>query len=138
MSQSPKPAARPVDPRSGATADDGPTVTVPPDDLFELLNDDHVRRILRATRDEALPARELIDRCDASKPTVYRRLNRLADAGLVASRQAYDPDGHHRQTFRSTLDSVTVALTDDGLEADVETVDRSGDDRSAAFGRLDG
>jgi DNA-binding transcriptional ArsR family regulator len=136
MSQLRQRAARPRDARSGSTAD-APQVTVPPDDLFELLNDDHVRRILRATRGEALPARELIDRCDASKPTVYRRLNRLEDAGLVTSRQTYDPDGHHRQTFRSTLEAVTVALTDDGIEADVATVDRRPDDRTAAFAAPD-
>jgi predicted transcriptional regulator len=99
---------------------DEPTVSVPPDDLFDLLDDQYARTILEATRDEARRARELIELCDASKPTVYRRLNRLEDAGLVTARQTYDPDGHHCQVFRATLDEIVVDVGPDGLRADVE------------------
>jgi DNA-binding transcriptional ArsR family regulator len=127
MSQQRHRATRSSDAGSGSRAD----VATPPSDLFELLNDDYSRTILRATVEESLSARELIDRCDASKPTVYRRLNRLDDAGLVETRMAYDPDGHHRQTYRATIDSVTVSVTGEGIETDVAVVDRRDDGRDA-------
>jgi predicted transcriptional regulator len=107
------------EPREDEPDHDDRTASVPPTELFELLDDQYARTILEATREEALRARELIDRCEASKPTVYRRLNRLEDAGLVASRQAYDPDGHHCQVFRATFEAAVVDVGPDGIDAEL-------------------
>ncbi|WP_323675918.1 winged helix-turn-helix domain-containing protein [Halorubellus sp. PRR65] len=96
----------------------------PATDVLTLLAADHTQAILRHIHDAPAPARELAEACEASRTTVYRRLNRLADVGLVESRMAYDPDGHHRTVFETTVESLTLDVTDDGYAISVDA-DRS-------------
>jgi len=109
----------------------GPTEReLPAEDLLALLEADYTRTILAAIRSDPKPARALVEECGASRPTIYRRLNSLQDAGLVESRMAYDPDGHHRTVFESTLERVAIDVTDDGLSVTVITTDRNTSRRS--------
>lgn len=94
-----------------------------PDALLELLTADYTRAILAAIRTEPKPARVIAEECGASRPTVYRRLNSLEDAGLVASGMAYESDGHHRTVFEATLETLSLDLVDDGLSVTVTTRD---------------
>jgi len=97
--------------------DDSPGATA----LIELLGDDYVREFLAVIGDEAKPAREIARACDASRTTVYRRLNRLRDAGLVTEGMEYGAGGHHRRTFAAAVDRVAIGLDEDGFVAAVET-----------------
>jgi DNA-binding transcriptional ArsR family regulator len=101
----------------------GETTDVAPTTLLELLDDEYARGILEATVEEAAPARELAERLDASRATVYRRLERLEEAGLVEPAMTYDVDGYHRKVFRATLRSVTVTLDGGAVEATVDVTD---------------
>jgi len=101
-----------------------------PTTLLELLDDEYARGILEATVEEAVPARELAERLDASRATVYRRLERLEEAGLVEPTMSYDADGYHRKVFRATLRSVTVTLDGGAVETSVDVTDVTGGDRS--------
>ena len=56
------------------------------------------------------------DRLDASLSTVYRRLERLDDAGLVVEGTRPRADGHHDTVYSADLDEFTVSLADDGME----------------------
>jgi DNA-binding transcriptional ArsR family regulator len=104
-------------PSSRHATDHDAAVEVDPDEALDLLDDDYARELLQLTAGGARPARELIDRSSASKPTVYRRLNRLEDAGLVEARTAFDPDGHHHQVYRATIGELTIALVDGDVRA---------------------
>ncbi|WP_227134658.1 ArsR/SmtB family transcription factor [Halorubellus salinus] len=106
-----------------------------PTDLLTLLAADHTQTILRRIQSTPAPARDLADACDASRTTIYRRLNRLVDAGLVESRMRYDPDGHHRTVFEATLETLTVDITDDGyaLTVDPDQPDSDQPDADAAL-----
>jgi DNA-binding transcriptional ArsR family regulator len=95
------------------------TPSLAADDLLGLLDDDFARHILQATTAEAKPARALVRETNASRATVYRRLRRLEEAGLVATGLSIDDDGHHRTTYRACLDRATVELDDDGFTARV-------------------
>lgn len=106
---------------SRATQDRTDTANPTPDELLALLHDEYSMAILEEIRTEPKSARALTDICEASRPTIYRRLNRLEDAGLVESGMAYDADGHHRTVFEATVETVTVEVTDDGLSATVST-----------------
>lgn len=75
-----------------------------------LLDDEHAREILAATSIEPMGSADLAERCDASRQTVYRRLDRLEDAGLVAERTRPRPDGHHDTVYLATLDGLRVQL----------------------------
>ncbi|MBX0286493.1 helix-turn-helix domain-containing protein [Haloarcula salinisoli] len=110
---------------------------VPADPTLEtvvaLLDDDHARAILTATSDDALSAKELSERCDISQATVYRRVDRLTDAGLVTERTRPRADGHHDTVYAATLDELTVRLRDGELEFEL---DRVGDDVADRLTRL--
>ncbi len=111
-----------IDTRS--TRDPEPTTeeppTIDPDGLLELLADEHARSILKTISDEALPAREIANRINVSRATVYRRLNRLTDAGIVEASMVYRSDGRHRQRFHMVLDELKLAFNDgDVTVADV-------------------
>lgn len=82
---------------------------------LELLSDDCASRILSIVVTEPAPAREIAQRLDVSRATVYRRLDRLEEAGLVDATLSYDPGGHHRRVYRATVDQLTVTISDDGV-----------------------
>lgn len=109
------PAGSP-DPRSSATAADAGLDTA---EVLDLIGDEYVVDILRVLEGDPQPARELAEACDVSRPTVYRRLNRLSDAGLVDSRLAVSPDGHHRKVFRLMVTELTLEIGDDGFSGSV-------------------
>jgi predicted transcriptional regulator len=97
---------------------------VPTDDLLDLLSDDCTRELLGAIRTESKSARTLVEECGVSRPTVYRRLNRLQAVGLVTEQMAYDSDGHHRRTFTTAVETVGIELGDTGFEASLTIEDR--------------
>jgi len=105
-----------VDTQSTAS-DDSPAIAF--DELFALLGDEYVTDILQALSSGEMPARAIADECDMSRPTVYRRLERLNEAGVVASRLRPESDGHHRQQFRLVLEGVAVQFCEDGFDGQV-------------------
>lgn len=96
------------------------------EDLVELLTDGYTRRILRTIGDQELSAREIVERCDMSRATVYRRLNELKEHDMVASHIAFHPDGHHRKVFAVTLETVAFEMMEDAPVVRIE-VDDDGD-----------
>jgi DNA-binding transcriptional ArsR family regulator len=107
-----------VAPETDPTASD---TTVPSDatELLSVIGDEYARAVLRTLGDDALPAREITDRVDASRATVYRRLDRLTEIGVVETSMAYDADGHHRTQFRIAVDGLRFEF-DDQITVDAE------------------
>mgnify|MGYP002277122215 FL=1 len=80
-----------------------------------------------------MSASELEKRCDASGPTIYRRLERLREHGLIAERTRPDPNGgHHTQVYEPNLQRVTVELVDGELRLEIDRRE----DMSDRFTRL--
>jgi DNA-binding transcriptional ArsR family regulator len=97
------------------TAENGTSEPMGEEDLAaiaSLLEDEYARAILRHTNERPLSANDLMDRCDASKATTYRRIDRLQEHDLLESYQEYDPDGHHYEVYAATLDELSVRLED--------------------------
>ncbi len=86
---------------------------------IELLADEYVRMVLRCLADKPRSAPEITDRCAASRVTVYRRLNRLEEAGLVTVETEIDPTGNHHNIYQCCVDELTVALHSHGLDGSV-------------------
>lgn len=80
--------------------------------FLELLEDQHTQSILSGLSDGPLPARELVGSSDASRSTIYRRLNALARHGLVVTDMELHQNGHHRKLFETTLVRATIELVD--------------------------
>lgn len=99
-------------------------------ELLELLSDEYVRRLLAALEGAPRPACDLVRRCDMSKSTIYRRLNRLQEHGLVSTHTEIDPDGHHRKVYEARLERVTVEPVDEDPTVRIVIDDRSPERRS--------
>jgi predicted transcriptional regulator len=86
-----------------------------------LLEDETVRVILTETSIEPMSASTLSERCDASEPTIYRRLEELRACDLVEQRTRPDPDGgHHHNVYAPTLQRAIVELEEGALTLDVD------------------
>lgn len=93
--------------------------------LQDVLGDEYTREVLGALSDEACGAAELVDRLEMSRATVYRRLDRLQELGLLTAHVAIDADGNQFKLFETTVAQVTVELAGGTPEVHVETRDAS-------------
>lgn len=117
MSTTPEAAPRPAD---HAQRSDPPDAVVEqstgePPAALELLADSYARELLVVLSRGPRCGRALAEACSFSRPTVYRRLNRLEDAGLVEAETRLDPDGNHCKEFTLVRDSLQVTIADGAI-----------------------
>ncbi|MFB6073203.1 MAG: helix-turn-helix domain-containing protein [Halobacterium sp.] len=96
--------------------------------VVEAIADPRAREVLAAARQPATAA-ELADRCGLSSSTLYRKLDELRDAGLLAVQNEIRTDGCHAARFRTAVDETHVSVDDGGLSV---SVDRAPDVRTRA------
>lgn len=89
-------------------------------ELLDILSDEYVRDLLDCLGESSRAASDLADQIDASRATVYRRLNRLTNAGVVESSVSIDPNGHHRKEFRVVAETAIITFGDTGVTAGVK------------------
>jgi len=94
------------------------------EELLALFGDEYTCDILTSLEEEPKPARALAEDCGMSRPTVYRRLNRLADAGLVDDRLRIASDGNHRKEFHLVVSTVSFDLSEDGFAGYLDPSDQ--------------
>lgn len=93
--------------------------------LLDTLGDGRARRILAEIARHPASVKELTDRLDLSRATIYRRIDKLHEHGLVEERTLVADEGNHYSEYRSDFSGTVVSL--DGEEYDVRVV-RDGDD----------
>ncbi|SEH67053.1 Helix-turn-helix domain-containing protein [Halopenitus malekzadehii] len=91
------------------------------EDLLEVLDDEFARGILIETSIQPMSAKDLAEACDASLPTIYRRIDRLSEQDLLAERKKFRDEGRHYSVYEATLSRLTIELTDGEFSADVVT-----------------
>lgn len=91
----------------------------PPAKLFALLDDEYARRILAHLDQEPMSATELSERCDASPPTVYRRIDRLQRCGLLTEETRIDAGGNHYAVYESRFEGLAVVMEDGEFVVDL-------------------
>ena len=91
---------------------------------LSLLEDSYARRLLAVLSSGPHRGRELAEACEFSRPTVYRRLNRLEAAGIVGSELRIDPGGNHCKEFFIQRNTVEVTIADGSLTVTVRSTDR--------------
>ncbi|MFB6164909.1 MAG: helix-turn-helix domain-containing protein [Haloarculaceae archaeon] len=105
------------------------------EDVLDLLSDEYARAILAATSVEPMSASTLSDRCDASLPTVYRRIERLQAQDLLEERTRVELSGNHHKVYSATLAEFSLSLADGDFEGDLERTSRE-DDVADRFTRM--
>lgn len=83
------------------------------DAVLAALHDGRTRRLL-SHLDESRSAEELAERSGIPLTSVYRKLDRLAEATLVRTGTEIRADGHHTTIYRLDVSAVTLSVDDDG------------------------
>ncbi|WP_435129371.1 helix-turn-helix domain-containing protein [Halobaculum sp. D14] len=81
--------------------------------VLETMADPDCRAILE-TLDTAKSAKAVAEECGLAQTTAYRKLEALADAGLVETGTELRADGHHVTTYQRDVQGVMVLLAEDG------------------------
>lgn len=87
--------------------------------IAAVLDDEYARAVLAATSIEPMSATQLSETCDASPPTIYRRLDRLKAHDLVTERTRIDPGGNHYAVYTARLEGVSIRLHDGVFTAEI-------------------
>ena len=99
--------------------------------VLAALDDDACRELIREL-DTAHTADELADASGIARSTVYRKLDTLADAGLVEEQTEVRSDGHHTTRYVLDFEAVHVLLDDDRhLDIEVDRPEEGPDERVA-------
>lgn len=85
-----------------------------PEGVLELLADRNARTVMALTAEGPLSVDEIVDRCEMSAATAYRKVNQLVEAGLVTESVRVRPEGANFRKFELRVGSVHVSLTDTG------------------------
>jgi DNA-binding transcriptional ArsR family regulator len=92
-------------------------------ELLDLLSDDYAREILAATSVNPMSAYEIAETCEMSPPTVYRRIERLQEFGLVDEETRVEPSGNDYKVYSATLREVSLSLDEGTFEAVVDRLE---------------
>lgn len=91
------------------------------EELLGALEDADCRALLEATGEEALSAAELGERCDIPSSTVYRKVERLTEAGLLEEQLRVRRSGKHTREYRRQVDQLSLVIDSEGTELRAET-----------------
>jgi len=91
-----------------------------PEDVFEVLGNEHVRQILALADVRPLSADELAEHTDASLPTVYRRVDVLQEYDMIREETRIDDEGNHYKVYETALEQVCFEVANGGFTVNVE------------------
>lgn len=80
------------------------------DQLLVALNDSKSRRILCETEQEAMSAEEISERCDIPLSTVYRKLDRLVDTGVLDERVRLASHPQYTREYRLNVSAIGIEI----------------------------
>ncbi|MFC4449336.1 winged helix-turn-helix domain-containing protein [Halorussus aquaticus] len=97
-----------------------------PEAVLELL-DGYTCAILSAASSRPVSAKSIREAFGVPDSTLYRRLPRLVERGLLTERTRIDDDGNHYRVYESRIERVVFEVADGTATARVSTAD---DDRT--------
>jgi len=96
--------------------------------LLDTLGDDDCRMIIEELT-EPMTADELIETCDISSSTVYRKLGYLLEASLLRELTEVRSDGHHTTQYEVAFDTLHLELDENhALKARAERPKQTADE----------
>ena len=93
-----------------------------PTTVFAALHDDRCRDILVETLETPKTAPELATRCEQSRSTIYRKLQKLERAGLIEDATRFRTGERNIAEYRTRVEELSVSVTTDGLDVDLGSV----------------
>ncbi|MFA9516615.1 ArsR/SmtB family transcription factor [Halopenitus sp. H-Gu1] len=116
-------SAHPKAPQSKHPSERTETNDLTTAELLDLFGDEYTRRVYEVVAEQPRGGRDVAEAAGVSRPTAYRRLNDLRDAGLVRTEMTICEDGHHRERFEAVATSLSLSLDEGGMDAMVRVAD---------------
>jgi len=99
------------------------TPSVDSEAALAALTDPDCRDVLAAATGEARTAGELMETCAIPRSTLYRKIDRLTDAGLLQEGVRLSANGTHASEYRRAVEAITVSLSaDTGVQVGASVV----------------
>ncbi len=94
------------------------------DELVEVLADKIARDILILTRNKEYSALQISRELSIPLATVYRKLKRMYDTGLIHHiKTVISLQGNEEKFYRAAINGVTINFNGEGVSVEVRTVD---------------
>jgi predicted transcriptional regulator len=97
--------------------------------IADLLADEYAKAVLEEISRKPMTIPELTTHLDASRTTVYRRIQTLSELDLVESQIRPEPGGTDATAYAATLSEITIILESGSFEAEVTHTDTDAVDR---------
>lgn len=97
-------------------APSGPEITR--EALLESLANPHDRRILALAQEQPIEARSVVEETDIPKSTVYRRIRRLEEKGLLETVDGRLRNGHAIDRYRARISEAAIRVQGGEVHAD--------------------
>lgn len=91
-----------------------------PDTVFDIIADERIRQILVATNQAPRSAQDLVDICDGSLSSIYRRIDVLTNYELLSEETKIDPDGHHYNVYIMSLEVISIYIDGNQLVSEID------------------
>ncbi|MDL5360585.1 winged helix-turn-helix domain-containing protein [Halalkalicoccus sp. NIPERK01] len=91
--------------------------------LLDTLGNRSARTILTEAAGEPVGIDDLLEACEVSRTTIYRRVNDLVDLGLLEESMTLAEGNQQRRRFRTTGREITLQIGPNGFEARIRSND---------------
>ncbi|ADJ15484.1 winged helix-turn-helix domain-containing protein [Halalkalicoccus jeotgali] len=91
--------------------------------LLDTLGNPSARTILTEASDEPVAIEDLLEVCEVSRTTIYRRVNDLVDLGLLEESVTLAEGNQQRRRFRTTGGDIALQIGPNGFEARIRSED---------------
>jgi predicted transcriptional regulator len=81
--------------------------------ILDTIGDEHARTVLAAISREPRSAKQLAEECELSLPTVYRRIETLAEYDLIEAQTLVADDGNQYKVYESNFESTVISLEEE-------------------------
>lgn len=101
--------------RAQRSASDGVAISDVEDEVklfLDALSDADCRRILDVMSADALTANEISEACDMPLSTTYRKVDTLADTGLVEEKIRFNQSGRYISEYSRSIDKIDISISD--------------------------
>jgi predicted transcriptional regulator len=95
--------------------------------LAGVFEDDTARTILAETSSQPMTVNELADHLEASKPTIYRRIEQLEEHDLLTASIRPATEGPQETVYRATFDRLVIDLEEGTYSYRLERTERMAD-----------
>lgn len=91
-----------------------------PSNILDLFADPVARALLLVANGRPVSVNDIADSLDVSNPTIYRRIDALVDANLLAEYQRINPNGNQHKEYETILDEITFSVEADGYKVEMQ------------------